>query len=62
MVVVGTIVAIGFSVLHLPLAFGLAVPAGLLTFVPVLGAIVAAIPAIIVGLERPVGARRFGSR
>jgi predicted PurR-regulated permease PerM len=50
MVVVGVMVAIGFSVLHLPLAFGLAVLAGLLTFVPVLGAIFAAIPALVVGL------------
>jgi predicted PurR-regulated permease PerM len=50
MVVVGTMAAIGFTALHLPLAFGLAVLAGLLTFVPVLGAIFAAIPALIVGL------------
>jgi predicted PurR-regulated permease PerM len=49
MLVVGTMVAIGFAVLHLPLAFGLAVLAGLLTFVPVLGALVAAIPALLVG-------------
>lgn len=49
MLVVGTIVAIGFSVLHLPLAFGLAVLAGLLTFVPFLGALVAAVPALLVG-------------
>ena len=49
MLVVGTMAAIGFSVLHLPLAFGLAVLAGLLTFVPFLGALAAAIPALMVG-------------
>ncbi len=49
MLVVGTMTAIGFTVLHLPLAFGLAVLAGLLTFVPVLGALAAAIPALMVG-------------
>ena len=50
MLVVGTLVAIGFGVLHLPLAFGLAVLAGLLTFVPVVGALIAAVPALLVGL------------
>lgn len=51
MLVVGSITAIGFGVMGLPLALALAVLAGLLTFVPFFGAILAAIPALMVGLS-----------
>jgi predicted PurR-regulated permease PerM len=49
MMVVGALVAIGFSLLGMPLALALAVLAGLLTFIPFFGAILAAIPALVVG-------------
>ena len=50
MVAVGVITWIGLLLLGVPLALGLAFVAFLLEFVPVVGPIVAAIPAILVGL------------
>ncbi len=50
MVVVGVLATVGLRLLGLPLAFALGVLAGLLTFVPYFGAIVAAVPALIVAL------------
>jgi len=50
MVSVGLITGVGLLILGLPLAFALAVLAGLLTFIPYFGAVIAAIPAAMVGL------------
>lgn len=50
MAVVGILTGIGLAVLGVPLAFALAVLAGLFTFVPYFGAIAAAVPAMLVGL------------
>ncbi|RDL43902.1 AI-2E family transporter [Marinomonas piezotolerans] len=50
MSVVGTLTAIGLWVIDMPLIMTLALLAGLLSFIPFLGPIVAAIPAILVGL------------
>jgi predicted PurR-regulated permease PerM len=51
MFLVGSLTAIGLTVLGIPLAFALAVLAGILTFVPFFGAILAAIPALLLGLS-----------
>ena len=51
MLIVGSLTAIGLTVLGIPLAFALAVLAGVLTFVPFFGAILAAIPALLLGLS-----------
>lgn len=52
MLFVGVGTGIAFSLLGLPLALPLAVVAGLLTFIEYLGAIVSAIPAVLVGFTR----------
>ena len=51
MLIVGSLTAIGLSVLGIPLALALAVLAGTLTFVPFFGAILASIPALLLGLS-----------
>jgi predicted PurR-regulated permease PerM len=51
MVVVGAITWIGLLLLGVPLALGLAFLAFLLEFIPVVGPIAAAVPAILVGLS-----------
>lgn len=50
MLVVGVLSGVGLALLGVPLAFVLAVVAGLLTFVPYLGAIAGAIPAAIIAM------------
>jgi predicted PurR-regulated permease PerM len=50
MAVVGVIVGVGLSLVGAPLAGVLALVAGVLTFIPYFGAIISAIPAIIVAL------------
>jgi predicted PurR-regulated permease PerM len=50
MAVVGVLTGIGLILLGVPLAFALAVLAGLFTFVPYFGAIAAAVPAMLVAL------------
>ncbi|MDR3570508.1 MAG: AI-2E family transporter [Syntrophobacteraceae bacterium] len=50
MVFVGVLVLIGLWLLNIPLAMTLGLLAGLLDFVPVVGAIISAIPAILVAL------------
>jgi predicted PurR-regulated permease PerM len=50
MSVVGVLTGIGLVCLGVPLALALAVLAGLLTFIPYFGAIVAAVPAVLVAL------------
>jgi predicted PurR-regulated permease PerM len=51
MLLVGVLVTIGLSAMGVKLSFILGVIAGLLTFVPYLGAIIAVIPALLVGLS-----------
>lgn len=54
MAVVAALTAAGLFALGVPLALGLAVLAGLLSFVPFLGPVVAAVPAVLVAfVERP---------
>ncbi len=50
MSVVGVLTGIGLFILGVPLALALAVLAGLFTFVPYFGAIIAAVPAMLVAL------------
>ncbi len=50
MVVIGLITATGMSLLGVPVALALGVIAGLLTFIPYFGAVVAGIPAVLVAL------------
>lgn len=50
MVVVGVLTLVGLSLLGIPLAFVLALIAALLTFVPNIGPLIAAIPAVLLGL------------
>ncbi len=55
MLVVGVLAAIGLRLIHLPLAFLLALIAAILAFVPFIGPTVATIPALLVGLaESPL--------
>lgn len=57
MIVVGILVWVGLTILGVPLAPLLALLAGILEFVPIVGPIVASIPAILVGfVEGPVQA------
>ena len=50
MVFVGLLVLIGLWILNVPLAMSLALIAGLLDFVPVVGAIISAVPAVLIAL------------
>jgi predicted PurR-regulated permease PerM len=50
MAFVGVFTWIGLAVLRVPLALGLGILAGLLTFIEYLGAVVSAVPAILLGL------------
>ncbi|MDB5795059.1 MAG: family transporter [Noviherbaspirillum sp.] len=51
MVVVGVATAIGMNLLDVPLALVLGIIAGLLDFIPYIGPIMAAVPAILLGLS-----------
>jgi predicted PurR-regulated permease PerM len=51
MLVVGALCGVGLSLLGMPLAFILALIAGLLNFVPYIGAIAGAIPAVLIALS-----------
>ncbi|OGM10567.1 hypothetical protein A2W13_01885 [Candidatus Woesebacteria bacterium RBG_16_36_11] len=51
MLVVGIMSFIGFTILGIPFALPLAILAGLLEIVPTIGPIIAAIPAVIIGLS-----------
>lgn len=55
MLVVGVLTAVGLWIVGVPLVLVLAVFAGLLSFVPFLGPIASAIPAILVGLVQSPG-------
>nr|WP_238996934.1 AI-2E family transporter [Entomobacter blattae] len=52
MLVVGIFSAMGLWFLNVPLAFALGVVAGLANFIPYIGAIIGAIPAVIIGLSQ----------
>lgn len=52
MTVVGTITAIGLTLLNVPLALALGVVAGLLDFIPYIGPILAAIPAVLIAFSQ----------
>ena len=51
MAAVGTISAIGLLIIGVPMAVPLAVLAGILTFVPYVGALVSAVPALLIGFS-----------
>jgi predicted PurR-regulated permease PerM len=51
MVIIGTLTWLGLSILGVPLALTLGILAGLLTFVPNLGPIIASIPTLLVALS-----------
>lgn len=51
MVAIGILTTIGLRILNVPLAFILGLIAGILTFIPYLGAVIAAIPAILIGFS-----------
>lgn len=51
MLIVGTLCGIGLALLDMPLAFVLAVIAGLLNFVPYVGAIAGAVPALVIAFS-----------
>lgn len=55
MVVIGLLVYLGLTVVGVPYALAFAVLAGLLEFIPYIGPVVAAIPAIIVAFSQSVG-------
>ncbi len=57
MVVIGTVTGVGLWLLDVPLALSMGVFAGLLEFVPFVGALLAAVPAILLGFAKgPSGA------
>jgi predicted PurR-regulated permease PerM len=61
MLTVGVLTYIGLLIVGLPLAFTLALIAGLLGFIPNFGAILAAVPAVLLGLsENPPKAMQVG--
>jgi predicted PurR-regulated permease PerM len=47
MLVVGTLIAIGLSVLGIPLGLALGVLAGLFNFIPIVGSLISAVPAVL---------------
>jgi predicted PurR-regulated permease PerM len=49
MCITATLVTIGLTILHVPLAVGLGILAGVLAFIPNIGAFIAAAPAVILG-------------
>ena len=49
MTVVGTLIAVGLTVLGIPLGLALGVLAGLLNFIPIIGSLLSALPAILLG-------------
>lgn len=52
MMVIGVLTFIGLTILGIPLALILAVLAGIMTFVPNLGPVLAAVPALLLGLSQ----------
>jgi predicted PurR-regulated permease PerM len=56
MAVIGALIYVGLLIIGVPFALAFAVLAGLLEFIPYIGPIIAAIPAIIVAFSQSVGA------
>ncbi|MFN2439760.1 MAG: AI-2E family transporter [Chitinophagaceae bacterium] len=54
MLIVAILTAIGLSILGMPMAFALAIIAGVLNFIPNFGPLIAMIPAVLVGLMQGV--------
>jgi predicted PurR-regulated permease PerM len=52
MVILGVLVSVGIALLRLPLALGLGIITGLLSFVPIIGSILAVVPAALVALAK----------
>ncbi|CAK7192945.1 Putative transport protein YhhT [Commensalibacter sp. Nvir] len=52
MLVVGTCSFVGLSIIGIPLALALGVVAGLSNFIPYIGAIIGAVPAVLIGLSQ----------
>jgi predicted PurR-regulated permease PerM len=55
MVISGVLITVGLGLLGIPLALGLGVLAGLLTFVPYLGFLVAAVPILLFSFAQGIG-------
>jgi predicted PurR-regulated permease PerM len=49
MTVVGILIAVGLSIIGIPLSLVLGIIAGILDFIPIFGPIIAAIPAVLLG-------------
>lgn len=47
MLVVGTLIAVGLTLLGIPLGLALGVLAGLLNFIPLIGSLLSAVPAVL---------------
>ncbi len=62
MAIVGVIVGVGLALAGTPLAWVLAVVAGVCTFIPYFGTIISAIPAIIVALTVGIHRGNLGDR
>ena len=62
MVVVGTLTWAGLELLNVPSALALGLFAGLAEFVPILGPIAAAIPALIIAFSQDFASRALGAR
>jgi len=57
MAVTATLVTVGLTILHIPLAVGLGVLAGMLAFIPNIGAFIAAAPAVVLAfVQNPTAA------
>lgn len=57
MAVTATLVTVGLTILHIPLAFGLGILAGVLAFIPNIGAFIAAAPAVVLAfVQSPTAA------
>ena len=52
MIAIGILSSIGLWLLHIPGAIALGVTGGMLTFIPLVGALIAAIPSVLVALAQ----------
>lgn len=52
MIILGVLVGVGIALIGMPLALGLGIITGLLSFVPVIGSILAVIPAMLIALAQ----------
>ncbi|MGG6295879.1 AI-2E family transporter [Leptolyngbya sp. AN02str] len=54
MVTIGTVVAIGLMLLNVPLAIPLGVVSGLLEFIPIVGSLLSAVPAVLIAFTQGI--------